>query len=82
MVVVRINGHNGHNGLNGHNKHDTEPVERVELDEPKPCCVRLGNGSWCNRPDGHSGDHEGATPEYGPLEARPRLWREHRGLKK
>jgi hypothetical protein len=78
MAVAYVNGHsNGHS--NGHNKHDTEPFEFVEPDPPKPCCERLGYGSWCSLPDGHAGEHAGAHPQYGPIEQRPALWREHKG---
>jgi len=82
MAVAHINGHNGHHKHNERSKiivdqltlqlEEPDPAPR---DEPKPCSVRLGYGSWCFRPDGHEGEHEGAPPVYGPIEERPALWR-------
>jgi hypothetical protein len=77
------NGHNS-NGHNGHNDHDLDAQLDLDLleDDPevvRPCSERLGYGSWCFLPDGHDGNHEGVPPVYGPVEERPRLWREHKG---
>jgi hypothetical protein len=46
-----------------------------------PCCARICNGIWCTLADGHKGDHANpdAEPVYGPLEARPEIWRKHKG---
>jgi len=63
---------------NGHNRHPV-PVDPVEEEQPKPCALRLGHGSWCYLPDGHEGEHEGVPPVYGPIEERPPLWRTHKG---
>lgn len=53
-------------------------IEVVDL--RKPCCARLGHGSWCVAADGHAGDHvPGAPATYGPIEARPEIWRRHKG---
>lgn len=74
------NGHhtgNGHNGHNGHAKVDLG----LRAPTVTPCSLRLGQGSWCNRLDGHDGDHEGVPPDYDVPEARPALWRRHRGRK-
>jgi hypothetical protein len=50
--------------------------------QPPPCCKRIGNGVWCTRPDRHDGDcaNREADPVYGPIEARPPLWRDRRGM--
>ena len=53
----------------------------VESIGVKPCCKRLGNGSWCNRDDNHTGECTGAAPTYGPIEERPLIWRSHKGQK-
>lgn len=77
MMVAHANGHSS----NGHNKRKPEQLklELPEAEPPKPCALRLGYGSWCFKPDGHEGEHEGPPPVYGPLEVRPRLWRDHKG---
>lgn len=88
-MAVALNGHNGHNDHKINSYHqlgdngDTEPTLKIVFDpkpDVKPCALRLGHGSWCNLPDGHSGEHRGATPQYGPVEKRPVLWRRHKGL--
>jgi hypothetical protein len=70
---------------NGHHKAAAKPEPEPDPDppeEPKPCSLRLGYGSWCFLPDGHEGDHEGAPAMYGPVEERPTLWRRHKGQQK
>lgn len=63
---------------NGHAKHvDTEAELKVI-----PCCVRLGHMSWCFKPDGHTGDHEGTDPSYDVVEEKPALWRNDKGKQK
>jgi hypothetical protein len=53
---------------------------QIEIaDKPKPCCARIGHGSWCNLPDRHAGEHSGPAPEYGPVEAMPRVWNSTKG---
>lgn len=53
-----------------------------ELDAAiRPCCARIAHQTWCTLPDGHAGEHESvAAPMYGPLEERPRLWRDGKGM--
>lgn len=55
-------------------------AERAAEASTKPCCARIGNQSWCGRPDGHDGDHDGPAPVYGPIEERPKLWRDTKGM--
>lgn len=56
-------------------------LRRDLLPERALCLRRVGNGVWCQRASGHDGDcaNETAAPLHGPLEARPALWRRHRG---
>jgi hypothetical protein len=58
--------------------------EALRAAQPPPCCKRIAHGVWCTRPDAHPGDCENreAAPIYGPIEARPELWRDHRGMQK
>jgi len=58
--------------------------EVSDAEAPKPCAVRLGYGSWCFLLDGHGDDieHQGAPPQYGPVEAFPVIWRNHKGRQK
>lgn len=80
MQVEMKNGHsNGHstNGSNGHGGRDDGLHEpRIVL-----CCIRLGNGSWCNLPDQHPGKCRGSDPSYDVPEERPPLWRDRKGMK-
>jgi hypothetical protein len=48
---------------------------------PPPCCARVAHGVWCTKPSGHAGEHGNADAEpiYGPIEAKPPIWRRHRG---
>jgi hypothetical protein len=47
---------------------------------PKPCCARIAHGVWCQRVDGHTGECSSeVAPTYGPIEAKPPLWRTHKG---
>lgn len=61
-------------GMNGHRAALAASMD-VEIEEPKPCCERIGHGSWCLRPLGHDGDHEGPPPQYGPVCESSELWR-------
>jgi hypothetical protein len=80
--VCRVCKGSGENGVDlSINKGRDQQIAREIA--PKLCMKRVGNGVWCQLAHDH-GDgvacSSHAEPIYGPIEARPPLWRDRRGM--